>query len=62
MEGEKKKKIGRTTSDPKTIKLNLRLTQTEAENIQYCADKLNTSRVDAINKGIEKLKKEIDKK
>lgn len=57
-----KKKMGRPTTDPKTIQLNLRLTQTEADNIQYCADKLSTTRVDAINKAIQKLREEIEKR
>jgi hypothetical protein len=56
-------KLGqKLTDNPKTVKLNLRLTKQEAEDIQYCADKLNTTRVDVINRGVKKIKEEIDKK
>lgn len=55
-------KLGqKLTDNPKTVKLNLRLTKQEAEDIQYCADKLNTTRVDVINRGVKKIKEEIDK-
>lgn len=56
-------KLGqKLTDNPKTVKLNLRLTKQEAEDIQYCAEKLNTTRVDVINRGVKKIKEEIDKK
>ena len=56
-------KLGqKLTDNPKTVKLNLRLTKQEAEDIQYCADKLNTTIVDVINRGVKKIKEEIDKK
>nr|DAI50708.1 MAG TPA: NikA, BACTERIAL CONJUGATION, RELAXASE, DNA [Bacteriophage sp.] len=56
-------KLGqKLTDNPKTVKLNLRLTKQEAEDIQYCADKLDTTRVDVINRGVKKIKEEIDKK
>lgn len=56
-------KLGqKLTDNPKTVKLNLRLTKQETEDIQYCADKLNTTRVDVINRGVKKIKEEIDKK
>ncbi len=48
--------------DPKSVSLNLRLTKSQAEDIQYCADKLKTSRTDVINRGVKKVKEEIDKK
>ncbi len=50
------------TDNPKNINLNLRLTKQEAEDIQYCAEKLKTSRTDVINRGVRKIKEEIDKK
>lgn len=43
-------------------KLNIRLTGREKEEIQYCADKLNISKTDAIMMGIRLVKKEIEKK
>lgn len=40
-------------------RMNIKLTKQEKEDIQYCADKLNVARTDAIMKGISLLKKEI---
>ena len=41
--------------------LNIRITKKEKEKIEFCAEKLNVSRTDAIMKGIEKLMAEIKK-
>lgn len=46
--------------NPKAVRLDLRLTKSEAEDLQYCADKLNTSRTDVINRGVQMIKKEIE--
>lgn len=48
--------------NPKNVRLEIRLTKSEAEDIQYCANKLNMNKTEAINLGIKKLKDEIDKK
>ena len=56
------KKGQKLTDNPKNVRLDLRLTKSEAEDLQYCAEKLNTSRTDVINKGVQKIKEEIDKK
>lgn len=48
--------------NPKNVRLDLRLTKQEAEDLQYCAEKLNTSRTDIINRGVQKIKKEIEEK
>ena len=55
------KKGQKLTDNPKNVSLNLRLTKEEADNIQYCADKLETNRTAAINLGIKKLKDELGK-
>ena len=55
------KKGQKLTDNPKNIKMGLRLTKEEADNIQYCADKLGTNRTAAINLGIKKLKDELEK-
>ncbi len=55
------KKGQKLTDNPKNVRLDLRLTKTEAEDLQYCADKLNTSRTDVINRGVKKIKEEIEK-
>ena len=56
------KKGQKLTENPKNVSLTLRLTKSEAEDLQYCADKLETSRTNVINMGIQKVKAEIDKK
>lgn len=56
-------KMGQKIKDnPKSVRLDLRLTKQEADDLQYCADKLETSRTDVINRGVQKIKEEIDKK
>ena len=56
------KKGQKLTDNPKNVRLDLRLTKAEAEDLQYSADKLKTSRTDVINMGIRKVKEEINKK
>lgn len=56
------KKGQKLTDNPKNVNLSLRLTKLEAEDLQYCAEKLNTSRTDVINRGVKKIKEEIDEK
>lgn len=46
----------------RTEKINIRVTQEEADKIQECADKMNVSRTDAIMCGVNLLKAELDKK
>ena len=52
-------KMGRPlkSSEPKTVSLHLRITQTEAERIQKCSEKLGLNRTETIMKGIELLEK-----
>ena len=54
------KKGQKLTDNPKNVRLDLRLTKAEAEDLQYCADNLKTSRTDVINMGIRKVKEEIN--
>ena len=54
------KKGQRLTDNPKNVRLDLRLTKSEAEDLQFCANKLKTSRTDIINRGIKKIKEEIE--
>ena len=56
-------RTGRPKSDnPKNISLNLRLSKDEANLIQECADKLETSRTEVIIKGVRKIKSELEKR
>lgn len=58
------KKMGRPlkTNEPKSVSLHLRITQTEAERIQKCSEKLGIPRTDTIMRGVELLEKEVGKK
>lgn len=48
--------------NPKNIRLEIRLTKEQAETLSECAEKLQVSRTDVINKGVEMVKAELDKK
>lgn len=55
------KKGQKLTDNPKNVSLNLRLTKTEAEDLQYCADRLGATRTNIINMGVQKIKEEIER-
>lgn len=55
-----KKKIGRPTDNPRTEKIGFRMSPTEIEDIQKCADILNTQRVNAVVEGIRLLKEKLE--
>ena len=46
----------------RTEKITIRLSILEVQKIQECADRLNTTRTDAIVAGIDLLKSELDNK
>lgn len=48
--------------NPRNVNLNLRVTRGEAELIQECADRLETTRTEVIIKGVNMVKAELDKK
>lgn len=54
-----KKKIGRPTENPRTEKIGFRMSQTEIEDIQKCADAMETQRVNAVVEGIHLLKEKL---
>ncbi|MDE7099562.1 MAG: hypothetical protein K2O60_10480 [Ruminococcus sp.] len=53
---------GRPTANKKTERLEIRLAPNELALMQECADKLNVSKTDVINKGVKLVKEELDKK
>lgn len=55
-------RTGRPTSNKKTERLEIRLTPEEAQDLQECADRLNVSKTEVINKGVRLVKAELDKK
>lgn len=52
-------RTGRPTVNPKTERLEIRLTKQQAQDIEECAEVLKVNRTEAIIKGIELLKAEI---
>lgn len=50
------------TDNPKNVRLEIRLTQEENNVLTECAKQLNTTKTNVINKGIQLVKKELDKK
>lgn len=55
-----KKKMGRPTDNPRTEKIGFRMSKTEIEDIQKCADVMNTQRVNAVIEGIRLLKEKLE--
>ena len=52
---------GRPTANKKTERLEIRLAPNELALVQECADNLNISKTEVINKGVKLVKEEIDK-
>lgn len=55
-----KKKMGRPTENPRTEKIGFRMSSTEIEDIQKCADAMSTQRVNAVIEGIKLLKEKLN--
>ena len=53
------KKMGSPTDNPRTEKIGFRMSPTEIEDIQKCADAMNTQRVNAVTEGIRLLKEKL---
>lgn len=49
------------TDNPRNVRLEIRLTQSENELLEECAEKLNTTKTKVITKGIEMVSKETKK-
>lgn len=47
--------------NPKSVKMNIRISEETAKNLQECAEALQISRVNVIEKGIQLVKAELDK-
>ena len=52
--------MGRPTDNPRTEKIGFRMSKEEIEDIQKCADALNTQRVNAVVEGIKLLKEKLE--
>ncbi len=56
------KKGTKLTNNPKNIRLEIRLTQSENELLENCAKQMNTTKTNVINKGIQLVNEELNKK
>lgn len=54
------KKMGRPTNNPRTKKLNLRMSEKEIADIQRCAEAMQTQRVNAIVEAVQLLKTKLN--
>lgn len=55
-------RTGRPPVDnPKSVKMNIRISEETAKDLQECADALKISRVNVIEKGIQQVKANLDK-
>lgn len=56
-------KLGqKLTDNPRNVRLEIRMTKSESELLEECASKMNATKTDVINKGIQLVKKELDRK
>lgn len=55
-------RTGRPTSNKKTERLEIRLAPNEAATLQECAERLHVSKTEVINRGVQLVKAELDKK
>lgn len=49
------------TDNPRNVRLEIRLTQSENKLLEECAKKMNTTKTKVITKGIEMVSKETKK-
>lgn len=55
-------KTGRPTNNKKTERLEIRLAPDELALMQECADKMGVTKTVVINKGVQLVKEQLDKK
>lgn len=55
-------RTGRPTSNKKTERLEIRLAPDELALLQECSDRLGVNKTTVINKGVQLVKAELDKK
>ena len=55
-------RTGRPTANKKTKRLEIRLTPNEAQDLEECAERLQISKTEVLNKGVKLVKADLDKK
>lgn len=48
--------------NPKKVLLQIRIDEATAEDINFCAEKLNTTKSDVVRKGVKKVRSELEAK
>lgn len=56
-----KKKMGRPTTNPRTNRLELRMSDEDIKKLEFCSSATGLSKSDVIRKGIEKVYDEVKK-
>ena len=56
------KKMGRPTDNPRNKQITIRLAENEIQDLQYCADKLGTTKTEVVIKGIQLIKSQLETK
>lgn len=54
-------RTGRPTNNPKNNRLELRLSDADAEKLKYCSKKENISRAEVLRKGLEEFYQKLKK-
>lgn len=55
-------RTGRPTANKKSKRLEIRLTPDEAHDLEECAERLQISKTEVLNKGVQLVKADLDKK
>lgn len=55
-------RTGRPTNNPKNVRLEIRLTEDEADLLEECAEQLQTTKTNVINQGIRLVKEKLIEK
>jgi len=53
------KKMGRPTTDPKTLSTRIRLSQNDIEKLEYCCKQTGKTKAEIIREGIQKVYGEL---
>lgn len=55
-------RTGRPTNNPKTVRLEIRMTKDESRLLEACAKEMNATKTDVIKRGIELVENELKNK
>lgn len=55
-------RTGRPTEDPKKLRLELRLSETDTEKLEFCCKTLHMSKAEVMRTGLDEVYKQATKK